>query len=65
MGLSVWCSDQAGPFQTIPQPGQSWQPEGKPAYHREQRRHAQNGPVQADLVEPWEIGRLEGVEEPH
>jgi len=27
----VWCCDQAGPFQTIPQPGQSWQPEGKAA----------------------------------
>ena len=33
MGLSVWCCDQAGPFQTIPQPGESWQPEGKPACH--------------------------------
>lgn len=31
MGVSVWCCDQAGPFQTIPQPGRSWQPEGKPA----------------------------------
>jgi hypothetical protein len=31
MGLSVWCTDQAGPFQTIPQPGTSWQPEGHPA----------------------------------
>ncbi len=31
MGLWVWCGDQAGPFQTIPQPGPSWQPEGKPA----------------------------------
>lgn len=31
MGLSVWCCDQAGPFQTVPQPGESWQPEGKAA----------------------------------
>ena len=31
LGLSVWCSDQAGPFQTIPYAGVSWQPEGKPA----------------------------------
>jgi len=31
MGLSVWCTDQAGPFQTVPQPGASWQPEGKAA----------------------------------
>jgi DDE superfamily endonuclease len=30
MGLSVWCADQAGPFQTIPYPGQSWCPQGEP-----------------------------------
>lgn len=24
------CQDEAGPYQTIPQPGQSWQPEGQP-----------------------------------
>jgi hypothetical protein len=30
MGLSVWCADQAGPFPTIPYPGQSWCPEGEP-----------------------------------
>jgi hypothetical protein len=31
MGLPVWCTDQAGPFQTVPYPGQSWRPEGQPA----------------------------------
>jgi hypothetical protein len=31
MGLAVWCADQAGPYQTVPQAGQSWQPEGEPA----------------------------------
>jgi hypothetical protein len=31
MGLSVWCTDQAGPYQTIPHAGQSWRPEGQPA----------------------------------
>jgi hypothetical protein len=31
IGLAVWCTDQAGPFQTVPQPGQSWRPEGNPA----------------------------------
>jgi hypothetical protein len=31
LGLEVWCQDEAGPFQTVPQPGPSWQPEGKPA----------------------------------
>ncbi len=31
MGLPVWCTDQAGPFQTVPRPGPSWRPEGEPA----------------------------------
>ncbi len=31
LGLQVWCEDEAGPYQAIPQPGPSWQPEGKPA----------------------------------
>ena len=30
-GIPVWCEDEAGPYQAIPCPGQSWQPEGKPA----------------------------------
>jgi len=29
----VWCEDEAGPYQAIAQPGQSWQPEGKPVRH--------------------------------
>ena len=31
LGLDVWCTDQAGPFQAIPQPGQSWKPVCHPA----------------------------------
>jgi hypothetical protein len=31
LGLAVWGTDQAGPFQTKPYPGSSWEPEGKPA----------------------------------
>ena len=31
LGLEVWCTDQAGPFQTAPWPGRSWQPVGRPA----------------------------------
>ncbi len=31
LGLAVWCEDEAGPFQAIPQPGASWQPAGQPA----------------------------------
>ena len=30
MGIPLWCQDEAGPYQAIPQSGQSWQPEGKP-----------------------------------
>jgi hypothetical protein len=31
LGLAVWGQDEAGPFQTMPYPGSSWQPEGSPA----------------------------------
>jgi len=31
MGLAVWCTDQAGPYRTIPYPGHSWRPRGDPA----------------------------------
>ena len=30
-GIPVWCEDEAGPYQAIPQPGESWQQEGEPA----------------------------------
>jgi transposase len=30
MGIPLWCQDEAGPYQAIPQPGQSWQPVSKP-----------------------------------
>ena len=29
--MPVWCQDEAGPYQAIPQPGASWQPVGQPA----------------------------------
>jgi hypothetical protein len=32
LGISVWCQDEAGPYQAIPQAGPSWQPEGRPAH---------------------------------
>src|SRR4051794_24871500 len=31
MGVSVWGAVRRGPFQTVPHPGQSWQPECEPA----------------------------------
>src|SRR5262249_55169836 len=30
-GLQLWCQDEAGPYQAIPQPGASWQLGGDPA----------------------------------
>ena len=30
-GVPVWCQDEAGPYQAIPQPGAGWQPAGQPA----------------------------------
>ena len=27
----MWCEDEAGPFQAVPQPGSSWRPRGRPA----------------------------------
>jgi len=29
-GLPVWCQDEAGPYQAIPQPGAAWAPVGEP-----------------------------------
>lgn len=29
-GVAVWCQDEAGPYQAIPQPGASWRPQGCP-----------------------------------
>jgi hypothetical protein len=31
LGIGLWCQDEAGPYQAIPQPGASWQPVGDPA----------------------------------
>ena len=27
--MAVWCQDEAGPYQTVPVAGQSWEPIGK------------------------------------
>lgn len=41
LGLATWCHDQAGPYQTLPYPGTSWQPEGEPA--RQPSEYVRNG----------------------
>lgn len=41
LGLEVWCEDEAGPFQTAPVTGSSWQPEGQPV--QQDHEYVRNG----------------------
>ena len=41
LGLSVWTQDEAGPFQTIPYEGHSWQPESQPK--QQSHEYVRNG----------------------
>lgn len=41
MGLAVFCHDQAGPFQTVPYPGKSWQEQEDP--RRQPHEYIRNG----------------------
>jgi hypothetical protein len=41
LGLAVWTQDEAGPYQTIPYPGTSWQPVGQPV--RQSHEYIRNG----------------------
>lgn len=61
MGLAVWCTDQAGPFQTMPYAGQSWRPEGQPA--RQPHEYLRDGTAKIlTLFRPADGKvRLEGV----
>ena len=61
MGLPVWCTDQAGPFQTVPYPGRSWEPEGEPA--RQPHEYLRDGTAKVlTLFHPADGRvRLEGV----
>jgi hypothetical protein len=41
MGLAVWCQDEAGPFQTVPYGGSSWQIEEHP--QKQPHEYVRNG----------------------
>ena len=41
IGVALWCQDEAGPYQTVPYPGESWQPEGQPV--RQAHEYIRNG----------------------
>jgi hypothetical protein len=60
-GLAVWCTDQAGPYQTVPYAGQSWRPEGDPA--RLPHEYLREGTAKAlTLFRPADgHARVEGV----
>jgi len=61
LGLAVWCEDEAGPFQTVPHPGTSWQPEGRLA--RQPHEYIRNGTAKVlTLFRPADGRvRVEGV----
>src|SRR5260370_27418346 len=40
-GVALCCQDEAGPYQTVPYPGASWEPEGHPA--RQPHQYERNG----------------------
>jgi transposase len=40
-GIGLWCQDEAGPYQTKPYPGESWEPWGEPA--RQPHEYVRNG----------------------
>ncbi len=40
-GIALWCQDEAGPYQTVPYPGASWEPPGHPA--RQPHEDERNG----------------------
>ena len=60
-GLPVWCTDQAGPYQTIPYAGQSWQPVGRPG--RLPHEYLRDGTAKASTLFRPADGhvRVEGV----
>jgi len=41
LGVAVWTQDEAGPYQTIPYPGASWQPTELPV--RQPHEYIRNG----------------------
>jgi hypothetical protein len=45
IGLATWTTDQAGPFQTRPYPGSSWEPAGHPK--RQAHEYVRNGTAKA------------------
>jgi len=56
--LPLFCQDEAGPYQTIPQPGPSWQLTGKPA--QQPHEYIRNGTVKLLTLFRPATGKLWG-----
>ena len=54
--MALWCQDEAGPYQAIPQPGATWHPAGHPYPPAARVRARRNGQV-ADAVSPGDRRR--------
>src|SRR4051794_31861263 len=52
LGLSVWCEDEAGPFQAVPHPRMSWPPAEKPAPQTTQNNRRGHGKKPTPLPPP-------------
>ena len=51
LGMQVWCEDEAGPSQAIPQPGAWWPSEGRPIHQA--HHYARSGTMKMlPLVRP-------------
>jgi DDE superfamily endonuclease len=55
--VAVVCQDEAGPFQTAPYPGATWQPEGHPA--RQPHEYLRNGTAKLLTMFRPATGRVE------
>jgi hypothetical protein len=62
MGISVWCEDEAGPFQTVPYAASNWQHEGHP--QQQPHEYLRNGTAKLlTLFHPLDGQvRVKGVE---
>lgn len=62
MGIAVWCQDEAGPFQTLPDAAPSWQPEEHP--QQQSHEYVRNGTAKLlTLFHPQDGQvRVKGVE---
>ena len=56
--MPVWCQDEGGPYQAIPQPGPSWQPMGCPA--RRPHEYVRGGTVKLLTLFRPATGELRG-----